>query len=204
MNRWIFAGIFVVLLVIVGWFFFRGETEIVNYPSSGKNIIAFGDSLIEGIGASEGNDFISLLAKEIGMPIINVGVSGNTTEDGLKRVDKDVLSKDPKIVIISLGGNDYLKRIPKEETFENLENIIIQIQKEGAIVLLLGVRGGILRDNYEKNYRNVAEKLGAAYVQNILDDIVGTPELMDDPIHPSDAGHKLIAEKILPILSKLI
>jgi len=203
-SRIVFAVIFAILLSIVGWFFFRGETEIVNYPSSGSNIIAFGDSLIEGAGANEGNDFITLLSNEIGEPIINVGVSGNTTQDGLKRINEDVLSKDPKIVIISLGGNDYLKRVPKDETFENLENIITQIQKEGAIALLLGVRGGILRDNYEKGYRDVAEKLGAGYVENILDDIVGNPGLMDDPIHPNDAGHRLVADKILPILMRLI
>jgi len=194
-----------VIVAVVAWVVFGGEkSKITNYPSDGINIIAFGDSLIEGVGASEGNDFISLLSREIGQPIINVGISGNTTRDGLKRIGKDVLSKDPKIVIISLGGNDYLKRVPKDETFENLENIITQIQNKGAVVLLLGVRGGILRDNYEKDYRNTAERLGAGYVENILDDIIGDTSLMYDALHPNDTGHKIIADKILPVLQEII
>lgn len=205
MGKWaVVIGAFVIGAVVVGVIFFGEESKITNYPSSGINIIAFGDSLIEGVGASEGNDFISLLSKEINEPIINIGVSGNTTRDGLKRIKKDVLSKDPKIVLISLGGNDYLKRVPKDETFLNLENMIVQIQEEGAVVLLLGVRGGILRDNYEKNYRDIADKLGAGYVPNILDDIIGTPSLMYDALHPNDTGHKLIADKILPVLQELI
>ncbi|HEC30628.1 MAG TPA: arylesterase, partial [Candidatus Yonathbacteria bacterium] len=186
MNKWLISIGVIVIVVVVVWVAFGGEkNKITNYPSGGTNIIAFGDSLIEGVGASEGNDFISLLSREIGQPIINVGISGNTTRDGLKRIGKDVLSKDPKIVLISLGGNDYLKRVPKDETFENLENIITQIQNKGAVVLLLGVRGGILRDNYEKNYRDTAERLGAGYVENILDDIIGTPSLMYDALHPN-------------------
>ena len=205
MNKWLISIGVIVIVVVVVWVAFGGEkNKITNYPSGGTNIIAFGDSLIEGVGASEGNDFISLLSREIGQPIINVGISGNTTRDGLKRIGKDVLSKDPKIVLISLGGNDYLKRVPKDETFENLENIITQIQNKGAVVLLLGVRGGILRDNYEKNYRDTAERLGAGYVENILDDIIGTPSLMYDALHPNDTGHKIIADKILPVLQEII
>jgi len=204
-SRAIFASVFVVVLLgIGGIFLFNSEDTIVNYPSSGSNIIAFGDSLIEGVGANEGSDFISLLASEIDTPIVNSGVSGNTTRDGLVRLKEDVLTQNPKIVIISLGGNDYLKRVPKDETFENLETIITQIQEEGAIVLLLGVRGGILRDNYEKNYRKTAEELGAGYVENILDDIIGVSSLMSDALHPNDAGNKLVADKILPVLKELL
>ena len=77
----------------------------------------FGDSLVEGVGATAGNTLPDQLGKSIGISILNYGVSGDTTRDGLARLSP-ALKENPKVAIILLGGNDFLKKIPREETFQ--------------------------------------------------------------------------------------
>src|SRR3990167_9273300 len=110
----------------------------------GKSIICFGDSITEGVGAGPGEDFPSLLAEKFGRPVINAGKGGETTYDALKRLPSDVLERNPGLVIVEFGGNDYLQKIPKEETFKNLEEIISKIQDRGATAVLAAVRIGVL------------------------------------------------------------
>jgi acyl-CoA thioesterase-1 len=199
--------ILIVILCVAAWvgyvFFLRPEPKITNYPSSGINIIAFGDSLVEGVGATDGNNFVSKLSAKIGVPIINKGVSGNTTRQGLARID-DVLDNDPKVVIVLLGGNDAIQKIPTEETFRNLEVIIQKIQAKGAIVLLLGVQGRLLSDPFKGEFEKLAAKYHTAYVPNVLDGLIGNLKYMSDSVHPNDLGYEIIAEKIKPVLSKLL
>src|SRR3989344_2489647 len=103
-NYHIVIGI--LLLGAVFYFFSSArETKIANYPSSGTDIIAFGDSLIVGAGATYGNDFVSLLSKKIGQEIINSGASGDTTDDGLARLN-ELDRYRPRVVLVLFGGND--------------------------------------------------------------------------------------------------
>lgn len=199
--------IVIISLVIISIFAFvkfkKGE-DIKNYPSGGTHIIAFGDSLVYGVGASSReNNFVSILSKRIGEPIINLGVSGNTTGDGLSRI-KELDGYDPKIVILLLGGNDYLRKIPKEETFNNLAKIIENIQSRGAIVLLLGVRGGIVSDEYKNEFEILSKKYKTAYVPNVLSGLLTNQKYMADAIHPNDEGYRIIADKIYPVLKKVM
>src|SRR3989338_1957466 len=106
------------LLIGAVWYFFlysAREVSITNYPSSGTDIIAFGDSLVVGAGATSGNDFVSLLSQKIGQRIINLGVSGDTTANGLARVS-EFDQYHPKVVLVLLGGNDHLRKVPIETT----------------------------------------------------------------------------------------
>jgi len=179
------------------------SSEVTNQVSSGTTIVAVGDSLVAGVGATQGNDFVSVLSKRIAEPIVNLGRSGDTTEDVLLRMD-EVLEQDPKVVLVLVGGNDYLKNIPRVETFANLEQIIQTIQDSGSAVLLLGVRGGILRDEYKSEFSALADKYNTGYVSNVLEDTLGRRELMSDLIHPNDAGYKIIADRVQPELELLL
>ncbi len=204
MSKKAYIIIGIIILTITVWLIFFRNSPITNYPSKGTNIIAFGDSLVKGIGSSEGNDFVSLLTKEININIINAGVSGDTTSTALDRLENDVLSKDPKVVIVLLGGNDYLRKVDKKLTFENLQKIVDKIHQKGAIVLLLGVRGGLLKDTYKGDFDDFAKRNKVAYVENVLDNVLGDSTLMSDQIHPNDKGYKIIANKISPILKSVI
>jgi len=197
----------VLVVVIATFFLFRGDSNspenIKNYPSSGTNIIAFGDSLVQGVGSSGSGGFVSILSGQLGLPIENLGRGGDTTATALTRLD-NVLERDPKIVLILLGGNDYIQRISKEKTFSNLGIIISSIQDKGAIVILLGVRGGILKDNYKDDFKELAKEYKTAYIPNVLDDLLGNPGLMSDTIHPNNQGYQIIADRIYPVIKSLL
>jgi acyl-CoA thioesterase-1 len=187
---------------MLAWLFFK-PIHITNYPPGNDTILAFGDSLVQGVGASPGHDFVTNLSNQIGHPIINMGVSGNTTADGLARIN-DVLEQKPGVVILLLGGNDYLKRIPQKETFSNLDKIITILQSNGAVVVLIGVRGGLLSDHFDGSFKDSAKRKGTLFVSNILDGLIGNQTLMFDQVHPNDAGYMKMAEKIYPVLKKAL
>lgn len=193
----------IVAVALTAFFIFKKSPTITNYPSQGKTIVAFGDSLVEGTGATPGHDFPSLLSQLINQPIINMGVSGNTSAQGLVRADA-VNALDPKVVLVLFGGNDFLRKVPIAETFKNIDDIVVKIQDGGAVVLLLGIQGGILSDQYDEYFQEIAKKRGTLYVPNVLGGLIGHNEFMSDAIHPNDAGYKKIADKILPILKKAL
>lgn len=180
------------------------QPQIRNFPPKGSHIIAIGDSLTTSVGASTSErGFITILEKRLGVTIDNKGVSGDTTRDALLRLKSDVLDQHPDIVMILLGGNDYLRHIPEEETFANLRTIIVTIQADGGVVLLLGIRGGLLADHFADNFENLAKETGSAYVPDVLSAIFGDPVLMSDQIHPNDRGYEKIADKVAPALMRL-
>jgi lysophospholipase L1-like esterase len=197
------TGGFVFLLIIFYFLFWRQE-KITNFPSNGTNIVAFGDSLVLGVGASsEENNFVSVLSRKINIPIVNLGVSGDTTSDGLARIN-ELEIYNPKVVIVLFGGNDYLKKVPTDITFSNLEKIIQKIQSKGSIVLLLGIRGGVLNDKYKAEFKRIKNKYHTAYSPDVLKGLLTNEKYMSDPVHPNDMGYFKIAEKIYPTLLKLI
>ncbi len=193
------------LLVALGvWYFIDTQPPVIDFPRAGQNIIAFGDSLVVGHGASPGNDFVSILSDRLGHPIINAGRNGDTTQTGLERLQPEVLSRDPRIVILLLGGNDALRRMPMDQTFGRLADMIDQIHQTGAAVVLVGVRGSLFGGRYEEEFEALAEAKQVNYVPDVLSGIFGHPSLMADSIHPNDEGNLLMADRVEPVLRELL
>lgn len=184
-------------------FIFFKPSEITNYPSTGTSIVMFGDSLVEGVGATEGNTLPELLSKKIGKDVINMGVRGQTSSQGLARINS-VIDMDPKVVIVLFGGNDYLHQVPLEVTFKNIDDIVAILQEFGAVVVLVGVQGGIIEDPYKSEFKKIADKRGALYVPSILSGVIGDGTKMSDQVHPNDIGYEILAKKIFPILKKAL
>lgn len=199
---WVVGVLF--LVITLWWFMSSGQSvsSFTNYPPQNETVVAFGDSLVQGVGATEGNDLFSQVSRLTGKRIINKGVSGNTTQDGLNRID-DVLDLKPGVVIVVLGGNDYLRQVPRAETFANLRKIVSELQGVGAVVIVAGVRGGIVSDNFETEFETLADEYNTGYVSNILKGLIGREQYMSDAIHPNDAGYALIAERIAPLITEL-
>jgi acyl-CoA thioesterase-1 len=194
----------VIMGLIASFFFLHASPKIQNYPTSQSGpIVAFGDSLVYGTGSTKGHDFVSVLSSKIDEPIINLGKPGDTTANGIDRV-QDVLLLHPRIVILLLGGNDFLQRVPLEQTFTNLKSIIVTLQKQGIIVVLLGVRGGVLVDHFSTPFSDLATQTKSAYVPDVLDGLIGHSDLMSDQVHPNDTGYGLIANKIYPVLKSVL
>lgn len=194
----------VAAVLVVVWFFSTRGNTFIDTPRSGTNIIFFGDSLVEGVGVSPGSALPALLSQVIGFPIINAGKSGDTTQSALGRLESDVLNKDPRVVIILLGGNDSIRKVDPEQTFANLRIMIDAIHAKGAAVLLVGIRGPFFGSQYDKAFEGLAKETRVSFVPDILDGIAGRPSLMSDLIHPNDAGYGEIAKRITPILQLMI
>ena len=193
------------LLVLIVWLLFPSKySRVRNLESHGTNIIAFGDSLTAGYGAGPGQDYPANLAKLIGREVINAGVSGDTTDSALARLDPDVLQHEPRIVIVGLGGNDFLRGAPITSTEANLRTIVKQVQASGAMVVLLGFNFPSLTASYGKMYKRVASDEGCLLIPDLLDGIIGNPSLKSDEIHPNAKGYALMAERVAAPCGKLI
>lgn len=203
-----FLVILSLLTVGVIWHTMSGMTDqypITNFPPKGTKVIALGDSLTTGVGAStKSRGYIELLEQRFAITIINKALIGDTTHDALARLDVDVIRQRPDIVLILLGSNDYLRQEPRADTFQNLRTIITSVQKTGAVVILIGARGGILSDTFAEDFAALARSTGSAFVPGILDGILGDSKYMYDEIHPNDAGYLKMADKVAPVLDRMI
>lgn len=202
-NKAALLLIFVGIILSFMWVLFLRPQEKFHVGEDGP-IIFFGDSLVEGIGATPGNDLPAQLSRQISQSVINAGRSGDTTASALARLEQDVISRDPGLVIILLGGNDFIKQIPLDETFKNFSIMIDRIKTHGAGVLLIGIRGGIFGDPFKERFEQLAKEKGIVFIPNILDGVIGNPELMSDPIHPNDDGYAKMAKRVAPVVLKLI
>ncbi len=168
-----------------------------------QNIVCFGDSLTYGTGAGNGMDYPSQLSKMIGRTVINAGVSGDTTASAMQRLERDVLFKAPDAVLITLGGNDLKNGVARDRAFENLRMIVNSIQNTGAKVIIGGIKFPIRDRGFGSAYQKLAGDTGAILIPNIFEGIMGNRKLMSDPIHPNDAGYKIIAERFYEALLQL-
>lgn len=184
------------------------KQEIKNIDSKGVNIICFGDSLTYGYGVDKGSDYPSLLARMINIPVINAGVDGDTSIEGLKRLNSDVLEKKPLLVIIEFGGNDFLKQVPISLTFSNINEMIDNVQAKGVMVALVDISAGMLFAEYRAQFHRIAKQKGAIFIPSILEGIVTNPNLKSDFLHPNSNGYNIIAQRvyrqIIPYLQKRI
>ena len=167
-------------------------------PSS-VTVVAFGDSITAGIGTSGNNDYVSVLSNRTGVAIINAGRPGDTTASALARIESAVLARDADVVIVFLGGNDLLQGVPVQQRIANITAIVQQIRSDGAAVVLVGVGSGVI-DPFEGALPGIASQTSSTLVPAVLDGIFGVPSLMADLIHPNNAGHAIIADRIEPAL----
>ena len=196
------AVAFVAVLVV--WLFWPSRySRVTNLSSPGSSIVSFGDSLTAGFGAGPGEDYPSELSKRIGVSVVNAGVSGDTTESALARLDQTIATK-PRLVIVGLGGNDYLRGIAIGTTEANLRSIVKKIQGSGAMVVLLGFSFPSLNANYASMYERIAKDERCLLVPGVMKGILTDRSLKSDEIHPNARGYALMAERIAPPVAKLL
>lgn len=178
-----------------------------------NTILFLGDSLTEGLGVNKEDAFPKLvetliqteLKKDI--TVINGGVSGSTTSDGLARL-KWYLKKKPYIVLLALGANDGLRGLDLKESQKNLEEIIKYAQESNAKVLLAGMLippnyGTEYSERFKKMYQQIKIKYKLKSMPFLLDGIAGKKEFNQrDGIHPNEEGHKYIAKKVFEFIKE--
>ena len=176
-------------------------------------ILFLGDSLTEGLGVTKEEAFPKLveilIQKELkkDISIINAGVSGSTTSDGLDRL-KWYLKKKPSIVFLALGANDGLRGLDIKQSQKNLEEIIKYAQESGAKVLLAGMLippnyGPEYSENFRKMYEEIKDKYKLKSMPFLLDQVAGNKNLnQSDGIHPNEQGHKTIAKNVFEFIKE--
>jgi lysophospholipase L1-like esterase len=169
-----------------------------NARPRGSRIVAFGDSLTAGYRVGPEETYPARLAAILGKPVLNRGVSGETTAESLARLDRDVLAADPRVVLVCLGANDVLRGLPPEAQLAALRRVVEGIQARGALVVLIGTEGypPVRPFDYAGAYRRLARETGAVYVPDLTRGVLGHGDLMHDGIHPNARGNEAIARRI--------
>ena len=177
-------------------------------------IVALGDSLTAGWGVAADEAYPARLEMRLrreGYPyrVVNAGVSGDTTAGALRRVDW-VLRAGPEIVIVALGANDGLRGQSPQATRANLEAIVARLQTAGSRILLAGMRmppnyGAEFTTEFQAVFPAVARSAKVALMPFLLDGVAAEPRLnQPDGIHPTAAGHQVIADRLWPYLRPLL
>ena len=173
-------------------------------------IMLYGDSLMAGYGLNQNENLSSALAakfslEETAVLIINASVSGNTTSNGLARLDWS-LGESPNIVILCLGANDMLRGIDPKYIKENLNTMISKINESGSKIIFAGMRspksmGGIYQQRFDQMYREIAEEHDLAFMPFLLEGIALEKKyLQNDYKHPNALGIQVMANNLYPYI----
>ena len=165
-------------------------------------VLAFGDSVTAGVGAAAGMDYPARLTAATGWQVINAGVSGDTAREARKRLAALLSAHQPSLVILELGGNDFLRQTPAAKVREYLREIIREARDSGAIVALVSVpRLSLLRASVgalsdSPIYAELADEEGVLLIPGIFSDVLSDESLRADEIHPNARGYEQLAEGI--------
>jgi acyl-CoA thioesterase-1 len=188
----------------------------VRAADAPKTIMILGDSLSAGYGVDPDQAWPALLQKKIdaaslNYTVVNAGVSGNTSADGLQRIDW-LLRRKPDVFVLELGGNDGLRGLPVATTKANLQAIIDRVREQypAAKIVIAGMRmppnlGLEYVEGFAKIFPDLARENHATLIPFLLEGVGGRPDLnLPDSIHPTPAGHKIVAETVWKILRPLL
>ncbi|MDR3300354.1 MAG: arylesterase [Candidatus Accumulibacter sp.] len=186
-----------------------GKRQKFSAFSSGSRVLAFGDSVTYGTGASAGEDWPTLLGGLTGWQIVNAGVPGDTAEAGRARIGTLLDEHQPELVIIEIGGNDFLRRRPPDAVKQDLKALVAAARSAGAQVVLVGVPELSLlaslagKASDSAIYGELGKEEGVPVIADVFSDILSRPELCADKIHPNAAGYRQMAAGIHATLKRL-
>lgn len=176
---------------------------------AGAIVLILGDSLSYGTGAGRGEDYPSLLAESTGWNIVNAGVPGDTTAGGLERLPDLLEEHEPDLLLVELGGNDFLRRLPAGETEANLRAILAQAKGEGIATLLVAVPNpsllGATVSGMSDNplFERIAEETDTPLIRDVLSEVLSDEELKSDAVHANAEGYRQVAEGMHAALQEL-
>lgn len=179
-----------------------GKKPKLNALPAGSRVLAFGDSVTFGTGAAPGEDWPTLLAGLTSWQIANAGIPGDTAEAGKSRIRGLLDEHTPALVIIEIGGNDFLRRRPPSAVKADIKFLIEAAKNTGAQVVVIGVPelsllsvvAGKASDSHI--YQELGKELGVPVIADVFSDILSRPELCADKIHPNAQGYQQMATGI--------
>lgn len=180
----------------------------LNAIPAGSTVLAFGDSVTFGTGASAGEDYPTRLAELSGWNIVNAGIPGDTAREARGRLGDLLRRHEPVLVIIELGGNDFLRKRSEQAVATDLQAMIAEVQEFGAVPVLVAVprlsllraTAGALKDS--DIYEELASAAGIVLVADIFSDVLSDSDLRADQIHPNATGYRVFATGIADQLTE--
>ncbi len=185
-------------------------SESTKYAAIPKDatVLILGDSLSYGTGAMDGEDYPTLLAKTTGWKIVNKGIPGDTSAGGLERLPDLLTEYQPQLLIVELGGNDFLHQVPQSQTKANLEAILSLTKAQNIKTILLAIpefnalRAAVGNLADHPIYEKVAKETATPLITNVFSDVLSDKALKADQIHPNAAGYSKVNEKIYKALKE--
>lgn len=184
------------------------QPKLAALPA-GATVLAFGDSVTYGTGAAPGEDWPTRLAARSGWRIVNAGVPGDTAEAGRQRIGPLLDEHRPALVIVEIGGNDFLKRRPQAAVKEDLRAIVAAARAAGAQVVLVAVPelsllGAVTRKPSDAPiYAELGDEEKLPVIADVFADTLGDPALRADAIHPNARGYERMAGELHAALRRL-
>jgi len=165
-------------------------------------LLAFGDSLTYGTGANEEESYPAQLARLTGRRVMREGVPGEVSEAGLARLPAVLDEHRPRLLLLCHGGNDFLRRLPREKAAENVRAMIRLAKGRGIDVLLIGTPEPGITVPTAAFYGEIAKEFRIPYEGDVLSKILRDSSLKADQVHPNAKGYLLMAERVAELLRK--
>ena len=203
MSKTTFIAYLVILILILMIFLKESREDLSkNRLKNDAVILAFGDSLTYGFGASDGHGYPEYLERKTGLSVINAGLNGELSSEGLLRLPK-FLEQKPDLVILCHGGNDILQKLSLEQLKNNLLEMVKLSKQSGAEVLLVAVPNfNIVSFKTLSIYKEVAKEIGVFLEDDVLTHIELNGALKSDYVHPNEEGYEMMADAFLELLRK--
>jgi acyl-CoA thioesterase-1 len=192
------APLFAALLLLSGC----GQQAKLPPLAPDAVVLAFGDSLTYGTGANEGESYPAQLARMTGRQVAREGVPGETSAAGLARLPAALDEYRPRLLILCHGGNDFLRRLPKQQAAQNVRAMIRLARERGVDVLLIGTPEIGFTLTPPDFYAEIAKEFRIPYEGDALTRILRNGELKSDQVHPNARGYRLLAERVAELLRK--
>lgn len=165
-------------------------------------VLAFGDSLTFGTGAGEQESYPAVLAGRIGRTVVNAGVSGEVSGDGLRRLPGVLEKERPSLLILCHGGNDLLRRQDREQLRSNIRKMIELARQQGIAVLLVAVPEPGFSLKPPGLYGDLAKEFDLPLDSTTIAAVLKKGELKSDQVHPNAAGYRYMADAFAELLQK--
>lgn len=165
-------------------------------------VLAFGDSLTYGTGAREDESYPAQLEQLIGRRVVRAGVPGEVTAKALERLPGALDEHNPKLLLLCIGGNDFLRRLGNAQAERNVRAMVELAQSRGIGVILIGTPEPGLLPSPPAFYAAIARDAGIAYEEGVITEVLKDASLKSDPIHPNARGYRVIAERLALTLKK--
>ena len=159
-------------------------------------VLAFGDSLTFGTGAADDESYPAQLERLIGRRVVRAGVPGEVTAQALERLPAALDEHAPRLLLLCIGGNDFLRRLGNQQAEHNVREMVKLAKSRGVAVLLIAAPEPGFTVSPPAFYAGIAKEFRLPYEAGIIGEVLKDRALKADPIHPNARGYKMIAERL--------